>query len=90
MTEKVTKRAFRVDGDSLVSTIKELIHEGNIRRIVIQNEDGRTLIEVPLTLGVIVAIAAPVVAALGVIGALAEKLIIIVEKVEEVEPETTF
>ena len=93
-TEKVSRQEIVVDGDALVSTIKELlreadvkgiIHEGNIRRVIIQDEEGKTLIEVPLTWGVIGAIAAPALAAIGAIGALAGKVTIVVEKREEEE-----
>lgn len=82
----ITKEELRVTGEKLLQTVKELIHEGNIRRIIIKNDEGRVLIEVPMTLGVIVALAAPVVAAIGVIGALAEKLVIVVEKTGEKAP----
>jgi len=62
-----------------------LIHEGNIRRIIIKNEDGRTIIEIPLTLGVVGAAIAPVLAAVGAIAALVTKMTIIVEKVDDDE-----
>lgn len=71
---------FTVSGDAVVSKIKELLHEGNIRRISIKNEEGRTLIEIPLTLGVIGSILLPVWAAIGAIAALAARLTISVER----------
>ncbi len=71
---------FTVSGDAVVSKIKELLHEGNIRRISIKNEDGKTLIEIPLTLGVIGSILLPVWAAIGAIAALAARLTITVER----------
>ncbi len=74
---------YSVNGDALVSKVKELLHEGNIRRLIIKDEQGRILIEVPLTLGVIGAVLLPVWAALGAIAALAVKLTIVVEKVED-------
>jgi len=49
--QKVRTEEFQVSGDMLVAKIKELLHEGNIRRVIIKNEEGRTLIDVPLTLG---------------------------------------
>lgn len=70
----------KVNGEKLLEKIKELIHEGNIRRIIIKNEDGKTLIEIPLTLGVIGAILLPVWAAIGAIAALVTKCSIVVER----------
>src|SRR5512136_297264 len=49
--EKVRTEEFHVNGDDIVKKIKELVHEGNIRRVIIKNEDGRTLIDIPLMLG---------------------------------------
>lgn len=73
---------FTVSGDAVVSKLKELLREGNIRRIIIKNEEGRTLIEVPLTIGVIGTVLLPVWAAIGAIAALAARLTISVERVE--------
>jgi hypothetical protein len=80
-TEDVQTEEHQVRGDSLLSKIKELIHEGNITRIIIKNDEGRTLIEIPLALGVVGIALAPVWAAVGAIGALAADLTIVVEKV---------
>ncbi len=84
--EKVRKEEFQVSGDVLVAKIKELIHEGNVRRIILRNEEGKTLIEIPLTIGVVGAILLPTWAAIGAIAALAARLTIVVEKVEPAEP----
>ncbi len=73
---------FKVTGDALMGKLKELLHEGNIRRITLKNEEGNTLIEIPLTLGVVGALLLPVWAAIGAIAALAARLTIVVEKVE--------
>jgi hypothetical protein len=81
--ERVRTEEFRVDGDQVVAKVKELVHEGNIRRITIKNEEGRTLIEIPLTLGVIGALLMPTLAAVGAIAALVTDCTIVVEKVEE-------
>jgi CBS domain-containing protein len=81
--EKVRTEEFQVSGDRLVAKIKELVHEGNIRRIVIKNEEGRVLIDIPLTLGVVGAFLAPQLAAIGAVAALVTQSTIIVEKVEE-------
>ena len=68
--EKVRTEEFKVSGDALLAKIKEIIHEGNIRRIAIKNEEGRTLIDIPVTLGVVGAILAPQLAAVSAIAAL--------------------
>lgn len=71
---------FRVSGESVLAKVKELVHEGNVRRITIKNDDGRTLIEIPLTLGVIGTVLLPVWAAIGAIAAMAANLTIAVER----------
>ncbi|MEW6229593.1 MAG: DUF4342 domain-containing protein [Bacillota bacterium] len=81
--DRVRIEEFQVSGDLLLAKIKELIHQGNIRRVIIKNEEGKTLIEIPLTLGVIGAALLPVWAAIGAIAALAANYRILVEKVEE-------
>lgn len=80
---KVRTEEFEVTGSELVDKVKALIHEGNIRRITIKNQKGKTLIEIPLTLGVIGAVLAPVLAAVGAIAAMATKCTIAIERVEE-------
>ncbi len=88
--DDVRYEEYKVDGDALVAKVKELVHQGNIRRIVIKNEQGQTLIEVPLTLGVVGAVLLPVWAAIGAVAALAVKLTILVERVDTppVDPNT--
>ena len=76
------REEFRLDGSKVVEKIKELIHQGNIRRIILKNEEGKTLIEIPLTLGVVGAAFLPVLAAVGAIAALAASMTIVVEKIE--------
>ncbi len=83
--QKVRTEEFQVTGDAVISKIKELVHEGNVRRIIIKNEEGKTYIEIPLTLGVIGAVLLPVWAAIGAIAALAANLIIVVER-EDTHP----
>ncbi|MEO1352202.1 MAG: DUF4342 domain-containing protein [Cyanobacteria bacterium J06635_15] len=82
--EKVTVEEFKVSGDALVAKIKELIHQGNIRRIIIKNQNGHTLIEIPMTVGVIGgaigAVIFPVVAAVAVIGAMVTHLTVVIER----------
>ena len=71
---------FRVNGEELLAKIKELVHEGNIRRIIIKNRDGKTMIEFPLTLGVVGAVLAPTLAAVGAVAALIGEATVVVEK----------
>lgn len=71
---------FTLNGDEVVAKVKELLHEGNIRRIIIKNEDGRTMLEVPLTLGLIGAALLPVLAAIGAAAAIATKCTLVVER----------
>jgi hypothetical protein len=80
--EKVRTEEFQVRGEEIVAKIKELLHEGNIRRVIIKNEDGRTLIDIPLTMGVVGALVAPQLAAIGAIAALLARGTIVVEKAE--------
>ena len=80
--EKVRTEEFEVSGDMLVAKIKELLHEGNIRRLIIKNEEGRILIDIPLTIGVVGVLVAPQLAAIGAIAALITHGSIVVEKVE--------
>lgn len=79
--ETTRKEEFRINGDQLVSEIKRLVNEGNIRRISIKQGD-KTLIEIPLTLGVIGIALLPVWAAIGAIAALVAECTIVVEKAE--------
>ena len=83
MAEKTHTEEFHVSGEELISKIKELVHEGNIRRVIIQNEKGRTLIDIPLSLGVVGVLLAPQLAAVGAIAALMTKGTIIVERAGE-------
>jgi hypothetical protein len=79
---------FSISGDELLAKAKELIHQGNVRRMIIKNEDGRTLVEFPLTFGVIGAALLPVFAAIGAIAALATRCTIVVERRDD-EPTPT-
>jgi Domain of unknown function (DUF4342) len=73
---------FKLSGDSVLGKIKELVHEGNVHRVTIKNDDGHTLIEIPLTIGVVGALLLPVWAAIGAIAALAASLTIVVERTD--------
>lgn len=82
MPEKVHTEEFKVDGEKLIAKIKELIHEGNIRRIIIKDKDGKTLMEIPMTFGVVGVLIAPQLAAIGAIAALLTEATVLVEKAE--------
>lgn len=71
---------FKIDGKELLQKVKELIHEGNIRRMIIKNEQGDTVLEIPLTLGAIGVVIAPALAAVGAVAALLTKCTLVVEK----------
>ena len=71
---------FRVNGEELLAKVKQLIHEGNIRRIIIKDKDGRTVMEIPLTFGVVGVILAPTLVAVGAIAAMLTEATIVVEK----------
>lgn len=73
---------FKVDGEELLSKVKKLIHEGNIRRITIKNDEGKTVFEIPLTIGAIGFVLLPTLAAVGAVAALLTKCSILVEKTE--------
>ena len=81
--EKFKKEEFKVSGEELVKKVKELVKAGNIRRIIIKNEEGKTLIEVPLTIGVVGIALLPVWAAIGAVAALVTRCAIVVEKRED-------
>jgi hypothetical protein len=74
---------FRINGEELLAKVKELIHEGKIRRISIKNREGKTMIEFPLTLGVVGAVLAPTLAAVGAVAALIGEATVVVEKKTE-------
>ena len=81
--EKTFTEEIRITGEELLAKVKELVREGNVRRIIVKNEEGKILVEIPLTLGVVGAILAPSLAALGAIAALVTNCTIVVEKVED-------
>ncbi len=80
---------IKVLGHELVGKVKELIDEGNINRLIIKDEHGHTLVEVPVTVAAIGAVIAPVLAAIAAIGAMAGKFTIVVEKVAPKETPAT-
>lgn len=89
MTEEQTCwESFKADGASIVEKIKELIHAGNVRRVIVEHQ-GRTIAEFPLTAGVVGVVLAPVLAALGTMVALLQNCTIHVERVRSQPGETS-
>ena len=82
-TKKTTppkSETFKLNGDDLLKKVKELIHEGNVRRIIIKDKNGKSLVEFPLSVGVVGTVIAPVLAAVGAIAALVTECSITVER----------
>ena len=77
------KGEFRVRGEDLLKKIKDLVHEGNVRRIIIKDEHGKTYLEIPLTVGVVGVLLAPVWAAIGALAAMAGNFTIQIVKRDE-------
>jgi hypothetical protein len=80
--EKVHTEEFKVNGEELIAKIKQILHEGNIRRIIIKDKEGKTVMEIPLTIGVVGVLLAPTLAAIGAIAALVTEATVLVEKSE--------
>lgn len=85
MAQKVTSEEFELSGSALLDKVKELLHQGNIRRIVIK-QDGRTVMELPLNLAIVGAVLAPTLAAVGAFAALVSDCSILVERIVEDAP----
>lgn len=81
MSEQTLWESFKAESDNVLEKVRTLIHEGNVRRVIVKH-DGRTIAEFPLTAGVVGAVLAPVVAAIGAIVALLKDCSIHVERVE--------
>jgi hypothetical protein len=83
-TMATRKEEFKINGEDLIKKVKELVAQGNVRRIIIKNKDGKSLIEVPLSFGVAgmaaLAVVAPALAAVGAIAALVTECSIVVER----------
>ncbi len=78
--EKTFTEEIKVTGSQLVETVKKLLHEANVRKIIIKNEKGESLLEIPVTLASVGALLLPVAAALGALAALVTHCTIVVEK----------
>ncbi|MBI4079372.1 MAG: DUF4342 domain-containing protein [Candidatus Levybacteria bacterium] len=81
--KKTIEQTFYVSGEKLIDKVKELVREGNVRRIIIKDKNGKVLVEFPLTFGVVGAVLAPVLAAVGAIAALVTECSITVQREEE-------
>jgi len=79
---KIVREEFSVSADNLVERIKELLHEGNVTRIIVKDEKDKVLLEIPVTVGVLGVVIAPWLAALGVIAALVTNCKMVVERRE--------
>lgn len=77
---KSTKEQFKVKGEEIVKKVKQIIKEGNARRIIIKNEKGEVVVEIPVTLAVVGTLLAPVLAAVGALAGLLSNCTIVVEK----------
>jgi len=80
--QKVHTEEFSVNGEEILGRIKQLVHEGNVRRIIIRDKQGHTYLEIPLTVGVAGVILAPALAGIGAMAALLTEATIVVEKVD--------
>jgi len=79
---KVTREEYAVSGSNLVDRVKELLHEGNVTRVIVKDDRGKVLLEIPATVGVVGTVLAPWLVALGVIAALVTNCKIVVERRE--------
>ena len=79
---KFTSEEHTVSGNNLVDRVRELLHEGNVTRVIVKDEGGKTLLEIPASVGVVGVVLAPWLAALGVVAALVTKCKIVVERRE--------
>jgi len=79
MADRTCKESFKIAADQLVETLKKLVHEGNVRRVIVK-QDGRTVVEFPLTVGVIGTVFAPMLAAAGALAAVLSECTIEVER----------
>ena len=89
---KLDFEEFKIQARDLVDKVQELVHQGNVRRVIIKDEKGRTFIEIPVTIAALGVLAAPVLAAIGAMAALVSRFTLVVEKAaveKPVEEQTT-
>lgn len=82
MAQDTRQESYRLEGGQILDKVKQLLHEGNVRRVVIRQDD-RTIVEFPLTVGVVGVVVAPVLAAVGALAALLTNCTIVVERSPE-------
>lgn len=82
-TEAARAEEFHVNTDELLAKLKDIVHEGNVRRLLVKDSEGKTLVEVPLNLGVVSVLVAPAWMAVGAVAALAANCTILVERAED-------
>ncbi len=82
---RVFEEEFKLKSKELVDKITELIHEGNVRRIVVKDEHGHTFMEIPLTVAAVGVVAAPIIAAVGALAAAVTHFQVVVERVEHAD-----
>ena len=82
MSENTRTEEFKIDGEKLIAKVKELIHEGKIRKIIIKDKEGKTLMEIPMTFGVVGVLLSAILAAICAIAALVTEATLIVEQSE--------
>jgi hypothetical protein len=80
---EITSETTPVRGEVLVARVKDLLHEGTVRRLIVKNDDGHTVMEIPVVAGVVAAVVAPVLTAVGAVAALASNWKIEVERTTE-------
>jgi hypothetical protein len=80
--QQARTQEFSVTGEQVVDFIKKILHEGNIRKIVLKDESGKPLLEIPVTIGVVGVVLLPVWAAIGAAAALVAKMTIVIERTD--------
>jgi hypothetical protein len=83
---KLDFEEFKIQARDLVDKVQELVHQGNVRRVIIKDEKGRTFIEIPVTIAALGVLAAPVLAAIGAMAALVSHFTLVVEKAAVEKP----
>jgi hypothetical protein len=81
----MTKESFKISGENLLKKVKEIIEEGNVRKITIHDKDGKEIMSFPLTIGVVGALLAPVLVAIGAVAAIVGECTITVEKEDQAD-----
>lgn len=83
MSDNKKYEEFSITGDELLAKVKQLIAEGNVRRVIIKDKSKKTIIEIPLNIGIVGIVLAPVLAAVGAIAALVTECTILVERIDK-------